>query len=106
MKRKEKKNQISALFSTQTPPDNWPDVVVHLTIGLIANEYTKLGKTNENLILSLELSYIKNPTVLFFPHCDLNAIKKSLYVVFMITKVNPFITKKNISTQKRGSVQQ
>ena len=25
---REKKNQISALFSTQTPSDNWPNLVV------------------------------------------------------------------------------
>ena len=56
-----KKNQISALFSTQTPPDDWPDAIDHLTIGLVANKYTKLGKTSENLILSLGLSYIKIP---------------------------------------------
>jgi hypothetical protein len=47
-----KKNQIS----TQTPPDDWPDVIDHLTIGSDANKYTKLGKTSENLILSLGLS--------------------------------------------------
>jgi hypothetical protein len=58
---KEKKNQISALFSTQTPPDDWPDAIDHLTIGLVANKCTKLGKTSENLILSLGLSYIKIP---------------------------------------------
>ena len=52
----ERKNQISALFSTQTPPDNWPDALDHLTIGLIANKYTKLGKTSKNLVLSLGLS--------------------------------------------------
>jgi hypothetical protein len=56
-----KKNQISALFSTQTPPDDWPDSLDHLTIDLVANKYTKLGKTSENLILSLGLSYIKIP---------------------------------------------
>ena len=56
-----KKNQISALFSTQTPPDDWPDALDHLTIGLVANKYTKLGKTSENLILSQGLSYIKIP---------------------------------------------
>ena len=56
-----KKNQISALFSTQTPPDDWPDALDYLTIGLVANKYTKLGKTSENLILSLGLSYIKIP---------------------------------------------
>jgi hypothetical protein len=60
-KFEEKKNQISALFSTQTPPDDWPDAIDHLTIGLVANKYTKLGKTSENLILSLGLSYIKIP---------------------------------------------
>ena len=56
-----KRNQISALFSTQTPPDDWPDALDHLTIGLVANKYLKLGKTSENLILSLGLSYIKIP---------------------------------------------
>ena len=35
-----KKNQISALFSTRTPLDEWPDAKDHLTIGLIANKYT------------------------------------------------------------------
>ena len=54
----EKLNKISALFSTQTRPDDWPDALDHLTIGLVANKYTKLGKTSENLILSLGLSYI------------------------------------------------
>ena len=28
----------------QTPFDDWPDALDHLTIGLVANEYTKLGK--------------------------------------------------------------
>ena len=53
--------QISALFSTQRPPDDWPDALDHLAIGLVANKYTKLGKTRENLLLSLGLSYIKIP---------------------------------------------
>jgi hypothetical protein len=56
-----KKNQMSVLFSTQTAPDDWPDALDHLTIGLVANRYTKLGKISENLILSLGLSYIKIP---------------------------------------------
>ena len=56
-----KKNQISALFLTQTPPDDWPDALDCLTIGLVANKYTKLGKTSKNVILSQELSYIKIP---------------------------------------------
>jgi hypothetical protein len=46
------KNQISALFSTQRPPDDWPDA-----IGLVANKYKKLGKTSENLVGG----YIKIP---------------------------------------------
>ena len=54
-----KKNRISALFSTQRLPDDWPDVLDHLAIGLVANKYTKLGKTSENLLLSQGLSYIK-----------------------------------------------
>ena len=60
-KYERKKNQISALFSTQTPPDDWPDALDRLTIGLVANKYTKLGKTSENLLLSQGLSYIKIP---------------------------------------------
>jgi hypothetical protein len=63
-KFEKKKKKISALFSTQTPPDDWPDAIDHLTIGLVANKYTKLGKTSENLILSLGLSYIKIPLCL------------------------------------------
>ena len=57
-----KRDPISALFSTQTPPDDWLDALDHLTIGLVANRYTKLGKTIENLLLSQGLSYIKNST--------------------------------------------
>ena len=44
-----KKNQISALFSTQRQSDDWPDALDHLAIGLVANKYTKLGKNSENL---------------------------------------------------------
>jgi hypothetical protein len=33
-----KKNHISALFSTQRPPDDWPDTLDHLAIGLVANK--------------------------------------------------------------------
>ena len=36
-------NTISALFSAQIPPDDWPDALDHLAIGLVANKYTKLG---------------------------------------------------------------
>ena len=35
-KRKKKKKKISALFSTQTPPDDWADAVDYLTVGLVA----------------------------------------------------------------------
>ena len=56
-----KKNQISALFSTQRPLDDWPDALDHLAIGLVANKYTKLRKTSETLSLSLGLSYMKIP---------------------------------------------
>ena len=41
-----KKYQISALFLTQRPPGDWPDALEHLSIGLVANKYTKLGKTS------------------------------------------------------------
>ena len=37
------------------------DTLDFLTIGLVANKYTKVGKTSENLILFLGLSYIKIP---------------------------------------------
>ena len=56
-----KKSQISALFSTQTPLDDWLDAIDHLIKGLVANKYTKLGKTSETLLLSLRLSYVKIP---------------------------------------------
>ena len=49
-KKKRKKNQILALFSTQRPPDDWPDALDLLAKGLVANKYTKLGKTSENLV--------------------------------------------------------
>ena len=46
-----KKSQISALFSTQRPLDDWPDAIDHLTIGLVAwKKKVKIG-----------LSYIKIP---------------------------------------------
>ena len=61
VKFESKNNPISALFSTQTPLDDWPDALDYLTIGLVANKYKKLGKTSENLILSLGLSHIKIP---------------------------------------------
>ena len=41
-------------------------------LGLDANKYTKLGKTSENLLLSQGLSYIKNPTVLFYTYLALD----------------------------------
>ena len=58
-KKKEKKN--SALFSTQRPPDDWPDSLDYLAIGLVANKCTKLAKISEILLLSLWLSYMKIP---------------------------------------------
>ena len=60
-KFKRKKYQISALFLTQRPSDDWPDALDHLAIGLVANKYTKLGKTSEILLLSQGLSYMKIP---------------------------------------------
>ena len=30
-----KKKKISALFSTQAPPDDWPNALDRLTIGLV-----------------------------------------------------------------------
>ena len=55
-----KKKKISALFSTRHP-DDWPDALEHLTIGLVANKYTKLGKTRENLLLSQGFVLYKIP---------------------------------------------
>ena len=60
-KLERKKNQILVLFSTQRSPDDWPDALDHLVIGLVANEYSKLGKTSENLLLNQGLSCIKIP---------------------------------------------
>ena len=51
-------SRILALFSTQIPPDDWPDALDHFKV---ANKYTKLGKTSETLLLSLGLSYMKIP---------------------------------------------
>ena len=57
----ERKSQISALFLTQKPPDDWSDALDHLAIGLVANKCTKLAKISEILLLSLGLSYMKIP---------------------------------------------
>ena len=54
-----KKSQILAPFLTQKPPDDWPDALDHLAIGLVANKCTKLAKISEILLLSLGLSYMK-----------------------------------------------
>ena len=43
-KFEEKKSQSSALYSTQWPPDTWPNALDCLAIGLVANKCTKLGK--------------------------------------------------------------
>ena len=75
MKNLKEKSQISALFLTQRPPDDWPDALDHLAIGLVANKYTKLGKTSETLLLSQGLSYMKI-------HC---ANRKSLAEFWFIT---------------------
>ena len=40
-------------FSPVLNPDDWPDALDCLTIGLVANKYTKHGKISENLILSI-----------------------------------------------------
>lgn len=61
LKEKKNQNQISALFSTQRPPDNWPDALDHLAIGLVANKYTKLGKQVKPCYLVRGLSYMKIP---------------------------------------------
>jgi hypothetical protein len=62
-----KKSQISALFSTQRTSVDWPDALDHLAIGLVANKYTKVGKTRDTLLLSLGLSYMKIP-LWYLPH--------------------------------------
>ena len=38
------KSQISALFLTQRPPDDWPDALDNLAIALAANKCIKLEK--------------------------------------------------------------
>ena len=58
---KEKKGKISALFVTQRPPDDWPDALDHLVVGLVATKCTKLEKISEILLLSLVLSCMKIP---------------------------------------------
>ena len=58
----EKKNLISALLSTQTPPDDWPDTLDRLTISLVANKYTKLGKVKIlYLVRGCPIGFIKIP---------------------------------------------
>jgi hypothetical protein len=47
--RFDKENQISALFSTQRPLDDWPDALDHLAIVLVANKYQKICKTWKNM---------------------------------------------------------
>ena len=44
-----KKSQISALFLTQRPLDDWPDDLDNLAIGLVANKCTKHAKISEIL---------------------------------------------------------
>ena len=39
-----KKCQISALFFTQRPPDDWSDALDHLAIGLVAKNAQNLQK--------------------------------------------------------------
>ena len=46
-KFKRMKNQISALFSTQTLPHDWPDALDLLTIDLVA----KIHKTWKNMVV-------------------------------------------------------
>ena len=48
-------------FQPCSQPRDWPDALDHLAIGLVANEYTKLGKTSETLLLSQGLCYMKIP---------------------------------------------
>lgn len=50
-----KKNQISVLFSTQStqrPPDDWPDALDPLAIGLVANKFT------QNLEKQVKICYL------------------------------------------------
>jgi hypothetical protein len=56
-----KKNQLCSQPRDLLSLDDWPDSLDHLAIGLVANKYTKLGKTSENLLLSQGLSYINLP---------------------------------------------
>ena len=52
-----KKNQISALFSTQRPSD----ALDYIARGLVDNKYTKLGKISRTLLISQGLSNMKIP---------------------------------------------
>ena len=58
-----KKIRFQPCSELKTPPDDWPDALDCLTIGLVANKYTKLGKTSETLLLSQGLSYMKIPHI-------------------------------------------
>ena len=52
------------MFSTQRPPDDQPDALDHLSIGLVANRYTKLEKQMKICnLLSQGVVLYKNPTV-------------------------------------------
>ena len=43
---KEKTKQILALFSTQRPPNDWPDALLYHLATVVSNKDTKLGKNN------------------------------------------------------------
>ena len=62
-KIEKKKNQISALFSTQRPLGDWPDGLDHLAIGLVANLYTKLEKSKWKFVISSGVVLYENHTV-------------------------------------------
>ena len=51
-KFKRKKSQISALFLTQRPPDDWSDALDPLAIGLVANKFT------QNLEKQVKICYL------------------------------------------------
>ena len=58
---KEKKVKIQPCAQPTDLPKKWPDAIDHITIGLVDNKYTKLGKIGEKVLLILGLSYIKIP---------------------------------------------
>ena len=78
---KKKKGQNSAFYSTQWPPDNWPDALDCLAICLVANKCTKLGKITEKLLLKLPL-----PSTVLGCVNNLKSVDAEIYHIYLFTK--------------------